>query len=238
MFIVLQTQNLSKAFHRELAVDNVNLNISQGEIYGLVGPNGAGKTTIMRMIAGLARPTGGSLTLFGTDDLEAARKKIGSIIEIPTFYDHMTAQQNLDIMLTLLPKNPRFDVSAVLNIVGLQNTGRKKVKHFSLGMRQRLGIAMALLGSPELLILDEPINGLDPIGIREIRELILKLNREYRLTILISSHILSELFRLVTCYGIISQGRLVTELHREEIEAHSESAEMLEEYLITWMEGR
>lgn len=238
MFIVLKTENLCKAYHQELAVDHVNLNIPKGEIYGLVGPNGAGKTTIMRMIVGLAKPSQGSIALFGTDDLEAARKRIGSIIEIPTFYDNMTALQNLDMMLTLLPKNPRFDIAQVLEIAGLKNTGKKKVKHFSLGMRQRLGIAMALLGSPELLILDEPINGLDPIGIREIRELILQLNRDYGLTILISSHILSELFKLVTCYGIISQGKLVTELHQADIAAHSETAEMLEEYLITWMEGK
>ena len=235
---VLKTFYLSKQYKQVLAVDSVCINIKKGEIYGLVGQNGAGKTTIMKMIAGLTRPSSGEFELFGSNMLNRQRVKIGYIIELPALYDTMTAKQNLNIMRSLLPSDPRFDVDSVLEIVGLHGAGNKRVRHFSHGMKQRLGIALSLLGSPEFLVLDEPINGLDPIGMREFRELIVKLNSEYGLTILISSHILGELFRLVTCYGVIANGKLVAELRGDSLEKLSLNDEKLEEYIINLMEGQ
>lgn len=238
MSYILKTLELSKHYNNVFAVNSVNINIKKGEIYGLVGRNGAGKTTIMKMIAGLTIPSRGSFELFDSKDLNQQRGKIGCIIETPALYDNMTAEQNLDIMMSILPENPQFNVNSTLNIVGLQEVKNKKVRKFSLGMKQRLGIALSLLGSPEFLILDEPINGLDPIGIKDLRELILKLNQNFGLTILISSHILGELFKLASSYGIISNGKLVAELHSEDIERLSLKIENMEEYIIGLMEAR
>ena len=237
MSLVLKTSNLSKKYKDVFAVDSDCININRGEIYGLVGQNGAGKTTVMKMIAGLIRPSGGQLELFGSTALNCQRAKIGYIIETPSLYSTMTARQNLDVMLSLLPGNPRFSINSVLDIVGLQGTGSKKVSQFSHGMKQRLGIAMSLIGSPEFLILDEPINGLDPIGMNEFRGIIHRLNREYGLTILISSHILSELFKLVTCYGVIAGGKLVAELSDTDIKAFSLDDKSLENYIVKLMGG-
>lgn len=234
---VLSTYNLSKTYKDFFAVVDVNMNIKSGEIYGLIGRNGAGKTTLMKMITGLVTPTSGNIELYGSGKLDQERRKIGSVIEAPALYDNMTAKQNLDIFSALLPDKPRFDMVKVLDIVGLNNVERKKVKQYSLGMKQRLGIAIALLGSPEFLILDEPINGLDPIGIKEFREIIVNLNREYGLTILISSHILGELFKLVTCYGVIAEGKIVAELRNEDFDQLGIKSEGREAYLIGLMEG-
>lgn len=216
MDYVLQTKELTKIYSNISVVDNVSLNVKKGEIYGFVGKNGAGKTTFIRLILGLAKQTSGSFTLLSSNDLNRARKKIGSLIENPALYTNMTARQNLDIYCTMLNVDKKC-IDEILQTVGLADTGRKKARDFSLGMKQRLGIAMALVGDPEFIILDEPINGLDPTGIIDVRELILKLNRDYGKTIFISSHILGELEKTATCYGIISRGKLIEEITKEEL---------------------
>lgn len=216
MDYVLQTNELTKNYGGTNAVDKVSLNIKKGEIYGFVGKNGAGKTTFIRLILGLAEPTSGSFKLLGDNNVQNARKKIGSLIENPSLYTNMTAYENLDLYCTMLNADKK-SIDEILKVVGLSDTGKKKAKDFSLGMKQRLGIAMALVGDPELIILDEPINGLDPTGIIEIRELILKLKNECGKTIFISSHILGELEKIATCYGIISKGKLIEEITAEEL---------------------
>ncbi|MGN0536666.1 MAG: ATP-binding cassette domain-containing protein [Acutalibacteraceae bacterium] len=216
MEYVLQSNNLTKTYSGVHVVDHVNLNVRKGEIYGFVGKNGAGKTTFLRLILGMAVPSEGSFTLFGNDDVVSGRKKIGGLIESPALYNNMSAADNLSIIADLANADVKKNAE-ILDLVGLADTGRKKAKDFSLGMRQRLGIGMALVGDPEFIVLDEPINGLDPTGIIEVRELILKLNKEYRKTILISSHILDELNKVATCYGIISRGRLVEEITANEV---------------------
>jgi ABC-2 type transport system ATP-binding protein len=217
MEYVLQTRELIKKFGSKAAVNGVNLNVKAGDIYGLIGRNGAGKTTLIRMAAGLAHQTKGSIKLFESDDLEAQRRKIGTMIENPAVFPHMTAKENLKYHCLLLGIDPDKTIQDTLNLVGLQNTGKKKAKNFSLGMKQRLAIAISLLGEPEFLMLDEPINGLDPTGIIEIRELVLKLNKEKKITILISSHILGELSKLATRYGVINNGIMVAEFTNEEL---------------------
>lgn len=219
MEYVLQTRELIKKFGRKAAVNGVNLNVKAGDIYGLIGRNGAGKTTLIRMAAGLAQPTRGSIKLFESDELEAQRRKIGTMIENPAVFPHMTAKENLKYYCLLLGIDPTKTIQDTLNLVGLQNTGKKKAKNFSLGMKQRLAIGISLLGEPEFLMLDEPINGLDPTGIIEIRELVLKLNKEKKITILISSHILGELSKLATRYGVINNGVMVAEFTNEELKA-------------------
>lgn len=216
MEYVLQSNNLTKTYSGVHVVDHVNLNVRKGEIYGFVGKNGAGKTTFLRLILGMAVPSEGSFTLFGNDDVVSGRKKIGGLIESPALYNNMSAADNLSIIADLADADVKKNAE-ILDLVGLADTGRKKAKDFSLGMRQRLGIGMALVGDPEFIVLDEPINGLDPTGIIEVRELILKLNKEYGKTILISSHILDELNKVATCYGIISRGRLVEEITADEV---------------------
>lgn len=216
MDYVLQTNELTKNYGGINVVDKVSLNIKKGEIYGFVGKNGAGKTTFIRLILGLAEPTSGSFKLLGDNNVQNARKKIGSLVESPSLYTNMTAYENLDLYCTMLNADKK-SIDEILKVVGLSDTGKKKAKDFSLGMKQRLGIAMALVGDPELIILDEPINGLDPTGIIEIRELILKLKNEYGKTIFISSHILGELEKIATCYGIISRGKLIEEITAEEL---------------------
>lgn len=219
---VLKTSNLTKQFKNQVALNKVNLSIKKGSIYGFIGQNGAGKSTFIRIVTGLASPTTGSIELFGHSNAQEvikSRKRIGTIIEGPALYPHMTAAENLEAHRLLKGIPGKECVKKTLAIVGLQDTGKKKAKNFSLGMKQRLGIALALLGDPEFLMLDEPINGLDPMGVVEIRELLKKLNQEYGMTILISSHILSELHLLATHYGIIHQGNLLEQLTIEELNA-------------------
>ncbi|MDE7264796.1 MAG: ATP-binding cassette domain-containing protein [Clostridia bacterium] len=216
MDYVIKTENLTKKFGNKIAVNSVNLNILRGEIYGFIGKNGAGKTTTMKMLLGTSMPTSGKIELFGSGELNKQRAKIGSLIEAPGLYKSCTAYENMK-RFSILFGVKEEKIKELLEFVGLGNVGNKKVKAFSLGMKQRLGIAVALLGKPELLVLDEPINGLDPAGIKEIRDLILQLNKEKQITVLVSSHLLDELSKVVTKYGIINQGYLVEEITAEEL---------------------
>lgn len=223
MEYVLKTNGLKKQYRHFTALDGVSMNIPKGSIYGFVGKNGAGKTTLIRLICGLQYPTGGNFELYGIDNsdrnISLSRRRMGAVVETPSIYLDLTAEENLKQQYRILGK-PSFDgITELLRIVGLENTGKKKARNFSLGMRQRLGIAVALCGNPDFLVLDEPTNGLDPQGIIEIRELILKLNREYKITVLISSHILDELSKLATHYGFIEKGKMVRELSAAELEA-------------------
>lgn len=223
MEYVLQTAALGKAYGRCKAIDNLSMNVPKGAIYGFVGRNGAGKTTLIRVICGLQEPTSGGYTLYGKKNTEKSvrksRRRMGAIVETPAVYSHMTARENMRQQYRILGI-PSFEgIDDTLRLVGLSDTGSKKACHFSLGMRQRLGIAVALAGDPDFLVLDEPINGLDPQGIIEIRELILKLNRERQITILISSHLLDELSKLATHYGFIDSGRMVKELSAAQLDA-------------------
>lgn len=223
MDYILTTKHLRKQYGSFHALEDFHMHIPKGAIYGFVGRNGAGKTTLIRLICGLQEPTGGSFTLYGIDNSDktvtGARQRMGAVVESPAIYPEMTAEDNLKQQYRLLGL-PSFDsIPELLKLVGLENTGRKKAGKFSLGMKQRLGIAIALAGNPDFLVLDEPINGLDPQGIIEMRELIRKLNQEQGITFLISSHILDELSRLATHYGIIDNGHMVTELSSEELEA-------------------
>lgn len=218
---VLKTNHLSKKYQNNMALNKVNLSIKKGSIYGFIGQNGAGKSTFIRLITGLAYPTTGTFELFGKNnerELIEARKRIGTIIEGPALYPNMTASENLEAHRLLKGIPGKECIEKTLALVGLLDTGKKKAKNFSLGMKQRLGLAIALLGDPEFLILDEPINGLDPMGVVEMRELLKKLNREHEITILISSHILSELHLLATNYGIIHNGKLLEQLSAKELD--------------------
>lgn len=223
MDYVLETNNLAKNYGKFRALQGLTMHIPQGSIYGFVGKNGAGKTTLIRLICGLQTPTSGTYSLYGIDseqkEIKKSRRRMGAVVETPAIYMEMTAKENLK-QQSLILGLPSYDgLDGLLKLVGLESTGKKKVKNFSLGMRQRLGIAIALVGNPDFLVLDEPINGLDPQGIIEMRELILKLNREQNITVLISSHILDELSRLATHYGIIDCGCMVKEVSAEELEA-------------------
>lgn len=218
--VILSTMSLTKSYNNAYALKDVDLEIRQGDIYGLVGKNGAGKTTLLRLVTGQAFATEGQVSLFGStsqEELNHARNRIGTIVETPSFYSYLTAAQNLEYYRIQRGIPGKHCVAEALEEVGLQNTGNKKFKSFSLGMKQRLGIALALMNKPELLLLDEPINGLDPFGIVEIRNLLLKLNKEKNITILISSHILSELSNLVSYYGFIEGGRLVKQISSEDL---------------------
>lgn len=214
---VLETESLTKTYRKKNAVDHIDLKIRKGDIYGFIGKNGAGKTTTIKMVAGLNNPTSGKMTLFGSNNLQDGRKKIGTVIENPAIYPYLSARQNIEVQRILKGVSDKSITDDLLNIVGLQDTGRKKAKNFSLGMKQRLAIALSLVGDPELLLLDEPINGLDPTGIKDIRELILKLSKEAGITILISSHILGEISKISTAYGVISDGALVAQFTSEEL---------------------
>ncbi len=223
MDYVLQTNALCKTYKNFKALNGIAMHVPKGAIYGFVGKNGAGKTTLIRLLCGLQEPSSGEYTLYGrknTDkDIVESRRRMGAVVETPSVYLDMTAEDNLKQQFRILGL-PSFEgLHGILQLVGLENTGKKKAKNFSLGMRQRLGIAIALAGDPDFLVLDEPANGLDPQGIIEIRELILKLNREQQITVLISSHILDELSKLATHYGFIDNGRLVKELSADELEA-------------------
>ena len=218
--VVLKTYNITKKYGEQLAVDNVNMTIKKGDIYGFIGQNGACKTTLIRLITGLIHKSGGEIELLGANEeneLNKARTMVGSLIETPSFYTNMTARENLEVSRLVRNIPGKKCIDEVLELVGLKDVEKKKVKNFSLGMRQRLGIANALMGNPKLLILDEPINGLDPMGIVEIRELLKKINKEKDMTILISSHILSELSELATTYGIISNGKLIEEITAKQL---------------------
>ena len=223
MEYVLVTQGLSKHYKDFKALDNLTMHVPKGSIYGFVGRNGAGKTTLIRLICGLQSPTAGTYALYGADSrdkgLSRARRRMGAVVEAPSIYLDLTARDNLREQLRVLGAPTDDGIPQLLKLVGLEDTGSKKARNFSLGMKQRLGIAVALAGDPDFLVLDEPVNGLDPQGIIDIRELILKLNRERNITVLISSHILDELSKLATHYGFIDGGRIVKELSARELEA-------------------
>lgn len=215
---VLETIDLSKKYRRKYAANKINIHIDKGDIYGFIGNNGAGKTTLMKMICGLVIPDEGHIRLFDSADLNAGRKKTGSLIEAPSLFDKMSARDNLMYFSKMRGCAKKVDYDGLISLVGLGDTGKKKAGNFSLGMKQRLAIAIALIDEPEFIVLDEPINGLDPTGIREVRDLILKLNREKEITFLISSHILGELNKVATRYGIIRDGKLIEELSAKELE--------------------
>lgn len=219
MEYLLSTNSLTKQYGKHKAVDSVSLHIKQGDIYGLIGRNGAGKTTILKMISGLASPTKGEISIFGNTGAEANlfMSRIGVLIEQPGLYMNMSAAENLKVKCIALGVRSKGYVENLLETVGLSDTGKKRVKSFSLGMKQRLGVALALVGDPDILILDEPINGLDPQGIVEMRGILSKLNKEKNITIIISSHILEELSKVATKYGIIHNGILLEEISRDEL---------------------
>lgn len=218
---ILKTRNITKKYGSFSAVDSMDIEVKQGEIYGLVGKNGAGKTTLLKIISGLSVPSSGELELLGETSqhgLNESRSKTGCIIETPSFFPYLSAERNLEFYrIQKGIYDPRC-IKESLAFVGLGDTGKKKFKNFSLGMKQRLGLALAIMGNPDLLILDEPINGLDPMGMAEFREMILKLNREKNTTILISSHILGELSQIATTYGFIHNGRLVEHISSADLE--------------------
>lgn len=216
---LLSTSGLTKQFGHHKAVNNVDLHVKKGAIYGFIGRNGAGKTTFLKMISGLSQPTSGEIEMFGykNEELKHVRSRISCLIEAPGIYGNMSAYHNLAIKCKLFGIQDKQYIENILKIVGLSDTGKKKIKHFSLGMKQRLGIGLALVGEPDLLVLDEPINGLDLQGIAEIRDMLLRLKEEQNMTILISSHILEELSKIATHYGIIHNGNLLQELTREEL---------------------
>ena len=222
MEYVLEASGLCKRYRDFTALNGLDMHIPKGAIYGFVGRNSAGKTTLIRLICGLQEPTSGSFTLYGVNHtapgIERCRRRMGAVVESPAIYPDMTAEENLRQQHLVLGLPAADGAAGLLHLVGLDGTGKKKAKDFSLCMRQRLGIAIALAGSPDFLVLDEPVNGLDPQGIIEMRELILKLNRERGITVLISSHILDELSRLATHYGFIDGGRMVKEMSAEELE--------------------
>lgn len=221
---LIETNNLTKKYGNIRCVNALHMQVPQGAIYGFLGPNGAGKSTTLKMILGLARPTDGSITLFGMSVNEKNRIKLlantGSLIESPSYYGHLTGEENLHILQTL-KGCPEKDIDEVLQIVRLSEARKKKVAHYSLGMKQRLGLAAALLGFPKLLILDEPTNGLDPAGIQEMRELIRTLPSAYGITVVVSSHLLSEIDQMADYVGIIRKGELVYQDTLESLHSHA-----------------
>lgn len=223
MEYILETRGLKKSYGHFHALNGLDMHLPKGAIYGFVGRNGAGKTTLIRLLCGLQQPTAGEYLLYGVPHnsrrIAQVRRRMGAVVETPSIYLNMTAEENLRQQYRILGLPSYSGIQDLLELVGLQDTGRKKAGVFSLGMRQRLGIAVAMAGNPDLLVLDEPANGLDPQGIVEIRELILKLNRERRVTVLISSHILDELSRIATHYGFIDRGAMVKEISTAELEA-------------------
>lgn len=218
---VLKTMQLSKNYGGRVVVNNIDMTIQRGEIYGFIGKNGAGKTTLMRMVTSLVQPSGGIIGLFGSSDamnLQMARTRIGAMIEMPAFFPKLTARDNLEYYQIQRGIQDAGEIDRVLRLVNLNDTGRKPYHQFSLGMKQRLGLALAIMGSPEFLVLDEPINGLDPTGIIEFRNIIQRLNKESNITLLISSHILTELAQVATKYGIIHNGHLLKEFTHSELD--------------------
>lgn len=216
---LLSTQGLTKQYGRQKAVDHIDIHIKKGAIYGFIGRNGAGKTTTLKMISGLARPTDGEIIMFGYRGgrLKNIRSRVSCLIEAPGVYGNLSAYDNLKIKCKLFGIQEKSYIPEILEMVGLNHVGKKKVKHYSLGMKQRLGIGLTLVGDPDLLLLDEPINGLDPQGIVEVRDTVLRLNEERNMTILVSSHILEELSKIATHYGIIHNGSLLQEMTKEEL---------------------
>jgi len=231
MNYILRTTNLSKKYKDKDVITDVNMNIKKGEIYGFLGPNGAGKTTIMKMILNLVKPSVGEIEVFGeklNNKVYETLKRLGSIIEYPVFYDKLTGRENLELHCEYMGYYDKDAIDKVLDLLNLKGIENKQVKDFSLGMKQRLGIARAIITKPELLILDEPINGLDPIGIKEMRDTLKMLNKEYNITILISSHILGEIEQIADTIGIINDGRLIKEVSMESIrEKNTEYIEIL-----------
>lgn len=224
MKYILRTNNLTKVFNNKEVVCNVNMNIKKGEIYGFLGPNGAGKTTIMKLMTNLIKPTSGEIEIFDeklTDNSYEVLKRVGTIIEYPIFYEKLTARENLELHCEYMGYHDMKAIDRALDIVNLKNIDNKKVKEFSLGMKQRLGIARAITTKPEILILDEPINGLDPIGIKELRGIFKMLSKEYGITILISSHILSEIEEIADTIGVINNGKLISEVSMEEVKTNN-----------------
>lgn len=223
MEYILETDGLTKIYGAKCAADKVNLHIREGQIYGLIGRNGAGKTTIMRMISGLSIPTRGDYSLFGVSGPEKARrmKDVGVLIEQPGLYPRLSAYENVRIKAIARGIHRKDYVDSLLKTVGLDSVGKKPARSFSLGMKQRLGIALALVGDPKILILDEPINGLDPQGIVEVREILVRLRNEKGITIMVSSHILDELGKVADAYGIIHDGKLIDEFTGEELRRRS-----------------
>lgn len=219
MDYILTTNGLTKTYGKHNAANNISIHVRQGDIYGLIGRNGAGKTTLLKMVGDLSTPTAGEFALFGYTGKERAQvmHRVGSLIENPGIYPNLTAAENLNLKCIALGVRDKNVVPQLLETVGLANVGKKKVGKFSMGMKQRLGIALALVGEPDLVILDEPINGLDPQGVAEVRETIKKLNKERNITFIISSHILDELAKIATNYGIIQNGNLLQELTKEEL---------------------
>lgn len=226
---VFEAINITKKYRNTLALNQVSMSVMQGDIYGFIGENGAGKTTMIRLLTGLAEPTTGKIALFGESNKKLAkqRERIGCIIESPSLYLDMTAYENLEVQRLQRGIPGKGCIDNALALVGLKDTGKKKAKDFSLGMRQRLALAIALLGNPEFLVLDEPINGLDPTGIIELRNLLKRLNKERGITILISSHILTELHQLANRYGILHEGKLL-----QEITATEEYSKLLERFYV------
>ena len=216
---ILRIENITKTYGRTKALDNINIEIKRGDIYGLIGRNGAGKTTLLKAISGLAFPTQGEIFLFGEkiNGNNNLLERIGVLIENPGLYPNFTAYENMKLKCISYGINKTAYIESLLEQVGLEDVGKKKVKQFSLGMKQRLGIALALVGETDLLLLDEPINGLDPQGIIEIRDILLKLNKERNITIIISSHILEELSKLATRFGIIDKGQLIEEVTKKDL---------------------
>ncbi|MBZ9688604.1 ABC transporter ATP-binding protein [Clostridium estertheticum] len=231
MNYLLRTTNLVKKFKDKEVVTNVNMNIKKGEIYGFLGPNGAGKTTIMKMIVNLVKPSSGEIEIFGeklTNGAYETLKRIGSIIEYPVFYDKLTGRENLELHCEYMGYYDKSAIDKVIDLVNLKDIEHKDVKDYSLGMKQRLGIARAIITRPEFLILDEPINGLDPIGIKEIRNLLKMLCKEYNITILISSHILGEIEQIADTIGIINNGKLIEEISMDIVrEQNTEYVEII-----------
>lgn len=222
MEYILETKNIKKRYGHFNALNNLNMHIPKGSIYGLIGKNGAGKTTLIRLICGLQKVSAGEYSIYGISNnsrkIVEVRKRLGGIVEIPSICLDMTAEDNLKEQYKIIGLPSYDNLEEILKLVRLNDTGKKKAKHFSLGMRQRLGLAIALVGNPDLLILDEPINGLDPEGIIEIRELILRLNKEKGITFLISSHYLDELSKIATFYGIIDKGKIIEEIDKNKLE--------------------
>lgn len=220
MTSIIKTYQLSKCYVGQEVVSNVSMNVKKGEIYGFLGPNGAGKTTVMKMLTNLVKPTHGEIEIFGekvTEHSYELLKRIGSIIEFPVFYDKLSARDNLQLHCEYTGYYDKKAIADALELVNLQDVNNKPVKSFSLGMKQRLGIARAIITKPELLILDEPINGLDPLGIKELRNLFQMLCHEYRITLLISSHILGEIEQIADTIGVINEGKLIEEIAMDQI---------------------
>ena len=240
--LILQTKNLSKKFKKDYAVKDLNINVSKGDIYGFLGPNGAGKTTTLKLILGFLNPTKGDAFIYDKsikDNKNQILNSVGAMIETPKFYENLTGRKNLQIIAQLYGGSAKARVDEVLEIVEMKDAGNKKVKDYSLGMKQRLGIARAFLNDPQLIILDEPTNGLDPYGMKSIRELIIKLTKKYNKTFIVSTHLLNEVELMCNKVGIIHNGSLIEEISMKELEEKKSKDVSFEDYFISLtQEGR